>query len=199
MKGLFEHHYDLGFARIDAAGSGLQAQSVWSDPLVAALPARHPLLSHRRILLQELVRHPLILSHSEVHEGQFQQISRLLRAHLSEEEATHLNVAEQYISRETMQALIAAGYGVALVSGTERNNLAGSGIVTRVLSFPDSELTTYLLRPASEPSAHLSRFLNRVGQTCRRTDETSPQGLFDSLRPLTPLPPAPHEPAPGQR
>ncbi|RUI25688.1 LysR family transcriptional regulator [Pseudomonas aeruginosa] len=187
VKGLLEHHYDLGFARIDAADSGLQAQPVWSDPLVAALPTRHPLLSHRRIPLQELVRHPLILSHSGVHEGQFQQISRLLRAHLSEDEAARLNIAEQYISRETMQALVVAGYGVALVSGTERSDLAGSEIVTRALSLPDSELTTYLLRPTGEPSAHLSRFLERVAQTCRHTEEPSPQSLFDSLRPLAPL------------
>ncbi|WP_405118228.1 LysR family transcriptional regulator [Pseudomonas leptonychotis] len=184
VKGLLERHYDLGFARIDAASSGLHAQPVWSDPLVAAMPARHPLLSHRDIPLQELVRYPLILSHNEVHEGQFQQISRLLRAYLNEEEFARINIAEQYISRDTMQALVTAGYGVALVSGTEHSDLAGGEIVTRPLSLPYAELTTYLLRPTGEPSAHLSRFLGWIEQTCQRTENASPQGLFGSLRPI---------------
>ncbi|WP_431483472.1 LysR family transcriptional regulator [Pseudomonas solani] len=186
VKGMLDHSYDVGFARTDNAVDGICVRPIWSDPLVAALPARHPLLSHRKIPLKELARHPLILSHPEVHEGQHQQISRMLKANLSEAEEASLNIVEQYISRETMQALVSAGYGVALICGTEQSYLPGSEIVTRALSVPDSVLTTYLLRPDSEPSPHLARFLERIEQVCNQQEEPE-TCLFSELHPLAPV------------
>ncbi|VFR52076.1 Transcriptional regulator, LysR family [plant metagenome] len=49
IKGLHDDLYDVGFARADEAGDGITATPVWRDPLMVAVPARHPLLAHKRI------------------------------------------------------------------------------------------------------------------------------------------------------
>jgi DNA-binding transcriptional LysR family regulator len=42
IKGLCGELYDLGFAQSDEVGEGIIAVPVWSDPLMVAVPARHP-------------------------------------------------------------------------------------------------------------------------------------------------------------
>lgn len=49
IKGLHDDLYDVGFAQSDEVGEGIAAQAVWRDPLMVAVPARHPLLRHKRI------------------------------------------------------------------------------------------------------------------------------------------------------
>lgn len=49
IKGLHEDLYDVGFARSDEVGDGIIAEAVWTDPLVVVVPARHPLLTYKRI------------------------------------------------------------------------------------------------------------------------------------------------------
>lgn len=61
IKGLHDDLYDVGFAQSDDVGDGLVAEAAWSDPLMVAVPARHPLLRHKRIPLEEVLRYPLVL------------------------------------------------------------------------------------------------------------------------------------------
>ncbi|VVE18193.1 LysR family transcriptional regulator [Pandoraea communis] len=61
IKGLHDDLYDLGFAQSDEAGDSLLAELAWSDPLVGAVPARPPLLTHKRIPLEEVLRYPLVM------------------------------------------------------------------------------------------------------------------------------------------
>lgn len=49
FKGLHDDLYDVDFARADEAGDRIAALPAWSDPQMVAVPARHPLLAHRRI------------------------------------------------------------------------------------------------------------------------------------------------------
>ena len=79
VKGLRGGLYDAGFAHAAEVAKGIVVQSVWSDPLVIAVPARHPLLAHKRIPLVELIRYPLVLCHPEICEGCYRQIERILR------------------------------------------------------------------------------------------------------------------------
>lgn len=46
---------------------GITVEAVWSDPLVVAVPAWHPLLIHKRIPLREMLRYPLVLCDPKVH------------------------------------------------------------------------------------------------------------------------------------
>ncbi|ARP82349.1 hypothetical protein CAL12_17010 [Bordetella genomosp. 8] len=62
IKGLHDDLYDLGFARSNHVDDGLIAEAVWDDLLVVAVPARHPLLMYKRIPLEEVLGHPLVLA-----------------------------------------------------------------------------------------------------------------------------------------
>ena len=45
------------------------AEAAWSDPLVVVMPARHPLLVHKRIRLDEVLRYPLVMCDPQSCEG----------------------------------------------------------------------------------------------------------------------------------
>ena len=59
IKGLHDDLYDVGFAQSDEVGDGIVTLPAWSDALMVAVPARHPLLAHKRIPLDELLREDL--------------------------------------------------------------------------------------------------------------------------------------------
>jgi DNA-binding transcriptional LysR family regulator len=69
----------VGFAQSDEVGDGIAAEAVWSDQLMVAVPARHDLLKHKRIPLEEVLRFPLVLCDPQVCEGHARQIERVLR------------------------------------------------------------------------------------------------------------------------
>jgi DNA-binding transcriptional LysR family regulator len=79
MKGLRSDLYDAGFAQTAEVGVGIIAEPVWTDPLVVAVPARHPLLTHKRVPLESLMQFSLVLCCPEICEGSTQQIERVLR------------------------------------------------------------------------------------------------------------------------
>ena len=54
VKGLRSDLYDAGFAQSAEVGDGLVALPIWSEPLLVAVPARHPLLACKRLLLDEV-------------------------------------------------------------------------------------------------------------------------------------------------
>src|SRR3546814_7323591 len=79
IKGLHDDLYDVGFAQSDEVGDGIVAVPAWSDALMVAVPARHPLLAHKRIPLDELLRYPLVLCDPQVCEGHAKHVERVLR------------------------------------------------------------------------------------------------------------------------
>jgi len=80
LKGLHDDLYDVGFAQSADVGDGILAEPAWRDPLRVAIPARHPLLAHARIPLDEVLRYPLVMGDPQVCEGYNHQIERVLRA-----------------------------------------------------------------------------------------------------------------------
>src|SRR3546814_19417309 len=79
IKGLHDDLYDVGFAQSDEVGDGIVALPAWSDALMVAVPARHPLLVHKRIPLHELLRYPLVLCDPQVCEGHARHVERVRR------------------------------------------------------------------------------------------------------------------------
>jgi DNA-binding transcriptional LysR family regulator len=157
IKGLHDDLYDVGFAQSDEVGDDVVAIPAWSDPLVVAVPERHPVLSHKRIPLEELLRYPLVLCDPQACEGHARQVERFLR-----QAGVEPLVAEQVASCDLMMALVAAGFALGL---TGKSNIAASretGIIGRPLAGGSPALTTYLLRSAREPSVTVVRFIERV-------------------------------------
>jgi len=157
IKGLRDDLYDVGFARSDEVGDGIIAEPVWSDPIVVAVPARHPLLTHKRIPLEELLRYPLVLCDPQVCEGHARQIERVLRRVDMEP-----LIAERVASCGLMMALVSAGFALGLTGAAHIAAIREPGVVARPLTGRSPVLTTYLLRPQSDPSEMLAHFIERV-------------------------------------
>ncbi|MNN10564.1 HTH-type transcriptional regulator BenM [compost metagenome] len=157
IKGLHDDLYDVGFAQSDEVGDGIVAESVWNDPLMVAVPARHPLLTHKRIPLDEVLRYPLVMCDPQVCEGHARQVARLLRSVDREP-----MIAEQVASFDLMMALVSAGFALGLAGSSHIHASRESGVVARPLAGGAPALTTYLLRLAEEPSETLARFVERV-------------------------------------
>lgn len=168
VKGLRGDLFDAGLAQSGEVGEGIIAEAVWVDPLVAALPTRHPLLIHKDIPLEEVLRYPLVLCHPEACEGCSQQIGRILRAAGAEP-----RIAEYVGTHDLLLTLIAAGYGVGLTCAARMAICLGAGVITRPLAGRSMMLTTYLLRPDTEPSTQLRHFIDRVNPVERGGEGTA--------------------------
>ncbi|EPW8846172.1 LysR family transcriptional regulator [Stenotrophomonas maltophilia] len=157
IKGLHDDLYDVGFAQSDEVGDGIVAIPVWSDALVVAVPARHPLLAHKRIPLDELLRYPLVLCDPQVCEGHAKQVDRVLRRADMEP-----LIAERVATCDLMMALVSAGFALGLAGAAHIAVSRESGVVARPLASRVPPLTTYLLRLEGEPSETLRRFIERL-------------------------------------
>ena len=146
IKGLHDDLFDVGFAQSDEVGDGIVALPVWSDALMVAVPARHPILSHKRIPLDEVLRYPLVMCDPVVCEGHARQIARVLRV-----VDTEPLVAEQVTSLDLMMALVLAGFALGLAGASQIAANREPGIVTRPLAGRSPMLTTYMLRLDAEP------------------------------------------------
>lgn len=157
VKGLRSDLYDVGFAQAADVGDGMVVAQAWHDPVVAAIPDRHPLLTHKTIPLQAMLHYPLVLCHPEVCEGFSRQIERILRTVDVEP-----IVAERVTTLDLMLTLIAAGYGVGLVGASQIDAYRNSDVIVRPLAGTTASIITYLLRPDAEPSIQLIHFIDRV-------------------------------------
>ncbi|AKC86321.1 LysR family transcriptional regulator [Pseudoxanthomonas suwonensis] len=157
LLGLRTDLYDVGFAHASPDVDGVAAVPAWIDPLVLAIPARHPLLAHKRVPLADLLHYPLVLFHPELAEGAHRQAQRLLRAVDAEP-----TVVERVAGFDTMMALVAAGYGVGFANATQLNQYRHPEVIARPLAGRSAVLTTYLLRPDVPPSEQLGRFIERA-------------------------------------
>jgi len=157
IKGLHEDLYDVGFAQSAEVGDGILAEPAWHDPLWLAIPARHPLLAHARIPLEELRHYPLVMGDSSLYEGYNSQIERLLRA-----KDVEPLVSDRVLSFNLMMALVSAGFALALVGASQLAATREPGIVGRPLAGRTPTLTTYLLRREADASEALTRFIDRV-------------------------------------
>jgi DNA-binding transcriptional LysR family regulator len=174
IKGLESDLYDAGFSQSQEVGETLLAVPAWRDPMVVAVPSRHPLLIHKKLPLEEVLRYPLVLCDPDACEGCSRQVARVLNA-------TDLEpiVAEQVASHDLMVTLVAAGYGLGFSTEAHVSTSHHPEIVTRPLAGRSPVLTTYLIRRIGEPSDTLQRFVERalVDAPGRASDEaldTSP-------------------------
>lgn len=157
IKGLHDDLYDLGFSLSGDVGDGILAEPIWHDPLMIVLPARHPLLSYKRIPLDELLRYPLVLGDPKACEGYTRQIDRVFMHHDREP-----LVAERVASCDLMIALVTAGFALGLAAARQVASCRDSGVVARPLADQSHVLTTYLLRRDVEPSQGIARFIERM-------------------------------------
>ena len=157
LSGLRDDLYDAGFSMADEVGDGIIIEPAWEDELMVAMPARHELLAHKKVPLDEVLQHPLVLGDPAVCEGHAKQIDRILRKQDREP------LIEQYVATfDVMMTFVSAGLALGLAGAAHIASSREPGVVGRPLAGKSPMLTTYLLRRDAEPSQALARFIERV-------------------------------------
>ncbi|HBP6003310.1 TPA: LysR family transcriptional regulator [Pseudomonas aeruginosa] len=158
LRGLRSGDFSIGFAHTAEVGDGIVTEPLWHDPLVVAVPARHPLLSHKAVPLHQLAIYPLVLCDPQVCEGYYRELARLLRPL-----ERPPDVAEHVSSLDMMLTLVGAGYGVGFITETRIAASLRPDVVIRPLAMDSAVITTYLLRPVGEDSpVSVERFIARL-------------------------------------
>lgn len=158
IKGLHDDLYDAGFSMADDVGDGILVTPAWEDELMVAVPARHPLLAYKRIPLQEVLRHPLVLGDPAVCAGHARQVDRILRRHEMEP-----LIVQRVATFDVMMTFVSAGLALGLAGAAHIASSREPGVVGRPLAGQPPMLTTYLLRLDAEPCEMFTRFIERVG------------------------------------
>mgnify|MGYP001024571980 CR=1 FL=1 len=182
IKGLHDDLYDVGFAQSNEVGNGIVSVPAWSDALIVAVPARHPLLAHKRTPLDELLRYPLVLCDPQACEGHAKHVERVLRRADMEP-----LIAERVASTDLMMALVSAGFALGLVGAARIAANREPGVVARPLASRVPPLTTYLLRLEGNSSDVLARFIERV----QAVESPESPGPIPDLHPDPPEEPRP--------
>ncbi|MDX9717601.1 MAG: LysR family transcriptional regulator [Thauera sp.] len=161
VRGLRSGSFNVGFAHTTDVGDEIVAEPIWVDPLVVAVSARHPLLVHKQVPLEELVRYPLLMADPRLFGRSNCELDRLLHTATDKPGAV-----EHVASMDMMLTLVAAGYGVGFANAARIRVCHRPDVVTRPLAAQNVTHTTYLLRPdsgADTPSAiPLDRFMARL-------------------------------------
>jgi DNA-binding transcriptional LysR family regulator len=166
LRGLRSGSFNLGFAYTTKVGDGIIAEPIWVDSVAVAVPARHPLLVHKQIPMEDLIRYPLVVTDPRLFGNCDCEVGQLLR-----DAAVKLDV-EYVASMDMMLTLVAAGYGVGFANAARIKVLNRSDIVMRPLAAPNVIHTTYLLRPESDPGAPAAIALDRfVARLHEQVDE----------------------------
>ena len=101
IKGLHDDLYDVGFSMAEEVGDGIVVRPAWEDELMVAVPARHPVLAHKHVPLEEVLRYPLALCDPAICEGHARQVDRVLQRY----EQQPL-IAQRVASYEVMMTLV---------------------------------------------------------------------------------------------
>ncbi|MFT3760955.1 LysR family transcriptional regulator [Thauera sp.] len=158
LRGLRSGDFTIGFAHTAEVGEEIIAEPIWHDPLILAVPARHPLLAHKEVPLSELASYPLVLCDPHVCEGYCRELTRLLRP-LEREP----NVVEHASSLDMMLTLVGAGYGLGFTTAARLAVSQRADVIARPLAADSAVITTYLLRARSDaPCPALERFITRL-------------------------------------
>ena len=158
LRGLRSGDFSIGFAHTAEVGDDIATEPLWHDSLVVAVPARHPLLSHKAGPLHQLASYPLVLCDPQTCEGCYRELTRLPRPLEREPD-----VVEHVSSLDMMLTLVGAGYGVGFITATRVAASPRPDVVIRPLAMDSAIITTYLLRPVSEDlPVSVERFIARL-------------------------------------
>lgn len=160
IQGLEDGTFDVGLCQSESSSPGLSAIPIWRDALALGVAHRHPWLAHESASVQLMAGSVWITLDAGVAGGFREQVGRLLAA----AEVTPSSIVEVR-SLDLMMALVAAGYGVCLAPATRIESYRPLGVVGRPLATWPAEITTYLLRPNTVPSASVADLVERAKAT----------------------------------
>lgn len=152
---LAEGQIDIGFVRPPVAESGIEAEIILQEPLIAALPEAHPLCQRSQISMRSLANEPFILFPRALAPGLHDPIISLCQQH-----GFSPTVVQEAIQMQTIVSLVAAEMGVAIVPASLQN-LQRKGVVYKPFRHK-TPLVEVALIWRSQPSAAVQQFLGIV-------------------------------------
>jgi DNA-binding transcriptional LysR family regulator len=149
---------DVGIGRLMLNDPELVCDVIEDEPLVVALPLRHPLLKHARLSLKRLATEQFILYPAKPRPSYADHVLQHFRSH-------GLNPGSVVEANEMQTAigLVAAGIGVTLVPGSVQR-LRRDDVVYRPVA--DAGVTSPIIMNfrADDTSRDLARFFQFVGE-----------------------------------
>ena len=148
--------YTTRASMADEVGDGIIIEPAWEDELMVAMPARHELLAHRRVPLDEVLQHPWCWA--------TRQFAKAMPSRSTASCASRTGaLIEQYVATfDVMMTFVSAGLALGLAGAAHIASSREPGVVGRPLAGKSPMLTHYLLRRDAEPSQALARFIERV-------------------------------------
>jgi DNA-binding transcriptional LysR family regulator len=110
VAALAERRIDIGFVRPPFDAAGLELEIVDREPLVAVLPAEHPLAARERLRLRDLAGEPFVLFPGSYGPG--------LRGHIvgaCQAAGFNPRIVQEAIGQPTIVSLVSVGIGVSLL------------------------------------------------------------------------------------
>jgi len=127
VEALRNNRIDVGFVSSPVDDESLAVETILREPLVVALPTRHPLSHRRRITLRALSGDTMIVFPLHMSPGRYQLITGMCRR-----SGISLNILHEVDNLYTMLDLVAAGFGVCLMRASVQG-MAHKGVVFREL------------------------------------------------------------------
>jgi DNA-binding transcriptional LysR family regulator len=159
LRDLAAERMDVGFLLSPVKDERLDVLALLREPLIAALPERHPLARGRRPMsLQGLADSPFIMVPRHVAPGLYDDVVSFCR-----QAGFSPRVEQEAVQMQTIVSLVSAGLGVALIPASLRH-IGRKGVAYRELS-EESPLTEIALAwRAKDARPALQRFVEAVRQ-----------------------------------
>jgi DNA-binding transcriptional LysR family regulator len=144
-EALLEGGIDVGLVQEPVHANGLRVETVLEEPLVAALPAQHPLVDVPKVELEDLAEDPFVIFPRWTRPGCYDLLTGLCR------DAGYVpNVVLESASKQSLVGLVAASIGVALLN-TSVSRLQRPGLVYKDILQSNAVVNTALAwRPQHE-------------------------------------------------
>jgi DNA-binding transcriptional LysR family regulator len=151
-----EGKLDLGFSRplLPEQRPYFDEEMIYSDYLVAILPANHPLAKERKIQLQKLATEPFVLFHRIGAPGLFDEVVGVCR-----QAGFTPKVRHETDLMTTVFLLVESGLGVSLVPGCARG-LEQQETIRRPLTVRSNPLCLCAIWPRGSQSPTVEAFLH---------------------------------------
>jgi DNA-binding transcriptional LysR family regulator len=155
VQRLQDKQLDAGFLYLPFENPLFRVECVSREPLVVALPERHPLASEERVELRALAEEPFILpANYQKMPGLYGQVTAACRLAGFVPDTVQKDVWLM----QTIVGLVAGGMGVALVPASLRN-LHRRGVVYKPVRGLSPTVALGVIWRAEDPSPVLSSFL----------------------------------------
>jgi len=159
LRDLAAERMDVGFLLSPVKDERLDVLPLLREPLMAALPERHPLARGRRPMsLQRLADSPFIMVPRHVAPGLYDDVVSFCR-----QAGFSPRVEQEAVQMQTIVSLVSAGLGVALIPASLRH-IGRTGVAYRELREESPRTEIALAWRANDTRPTLQRFVEAVRQ-----------------------------------